>query len=266
MWPFDAIANAYERSKQRKRATAEIAQLISSAVRDGALSQEKEREIVTRCTALGITDHDISPMRLPAYARAVAAVTADGSVTDDQIRDLEHIQRFLKLTDADVAIHKQMLHRAALISQIHRGQLATVDVSGLVRKKGETLHWRETASLLEERVVDRRYVGASHGVSLRIAKGVTYRIGAQRGHLVTEKAIVPVSTGDFVISNMRVIFLGYKKSFNVYLTKIMDIHMFADGVQLTEESGKQRVVRFVDQSNADVVGATLQYVINASRE
>jgi hypothetical protein len=265
MWPFSAIANAYARSRAHRRAIEEIGQLISLSLGNGVLSRENEKDIVSRCTALGLSDRDIRPLRLPAYSSAVEAVTTNGDVTDDQVRNIERIQHFLKLPDKDVATQKQKLQRALQISQIHRGHLATVEVAGVVRKKNETLHWRESASLMEERVVDRKYVGGSHGVSIRIAKGLTYRVGAQRGHIVTEKAMVPVSTGNLVISNLRVMFLGNKKSFNVLLGKIMDIHMYADGLQLTDDAGRQRLVQFDGTSNADLIAATLQCVVNATK-
>ena len=51
-------------------------------------------------------------------------------------------------------------------------------------KKGEVVHF-ETAAGLTKEVTLREFRGGSQGVSFRIAKGVRYRVGSMRGHMVT---------------------------------------------------------------------------------
>jgi len=93
-------------------------------------------------------------------------------------------------------------------------------------------------------------------------KGVSYRVGSHRGHIVTDKAVMPVSEGDLVITNKRVIFRGDAKSFSSKLDKLLEINCYADGVRLTDDKGKPRVIRFAADGNADIVGAVLSYAIN----
>ncbi|MDD5451975.1 MAG: hypothetical protein PHT49_08795 [Desulfovibrionales bacterium] len=100
-------------------------------------------------------------------------------------------------------------------------------------------------------MVRRRYEDGSHGVSIRIAKGLSYRIGAHRGHIVSDTAIVTVSLGQFVLTSKRAIFRGDKKSFNIKLDKILDLEFYNDGVKITEGTGKHRLLKIGNPENVD---------------
>jgi hypothetical protein len=41
-----------------------------------------------------------------------------------------------------------------------------------------------------------------------------------------------------------------------------ELQSYGDGIRLTNDKGKPRVVKFADEGNTDVVGATLSYAIN----
>ena len=130
-----------------------------------------------------------------------------------------------------------------------------VPVNGIILRKAETPHWSEPAELLEERVVGRRYEGGSQGMSIRIAKGLSYRIGAQKGRLITDKAMVSVSKGDLIITNQRVIFQGSMKSINLPFTKLLEFRCLDDGIVLTNDKGKPCFIQFFNSKNGAIVEA-----------
>jgi hypothetical protein len=59
-----------------------------------------------------------------------------------------------------------------------------------------------------------------------------------------------------------VIFCGDAKSFGFKLDKLLEVNFYADGVRLTDDKGKPRVIRFAQEGNIDVVGAILTHAIN----
>jgi hypothetical protein len=59
-----------------------------------------------------------------------------------------------------------------------------------------------------------------------------------------------------------VIFRGDAKSFNIRLDKLLELNFYSDGVRLTDDKGKPRIVKFSDEGNTDIVGTTLSYAIN----
>jgi hypothetical protein len=72
-----------------------------------------------------------------------------------------------------------------------------------------------------------------------------------------------VSSGDFIVTNKRIIFRGDTKSFNFRFDKLLDVQFYADGVRLTDDKGKPRLVQFAETGNGDVVGAILSHAVNS---
>src|SRR5215467_5638574 len=65
------------------------------------------------------------------------------------------------------------------------------------------------AGLIEARRGQGHYQGGSQGVSLHIAKGVTYRVGAQRGTFIPgEERPTVIDHGVAVVTDRRVVFEG----------------------------------------------------------
>jgi hypothetical protein len=77
------------------------------------------------------------------------------------------------------------------------------------------------------------YRGGSRGVSLRIMKGVSYRMGSQRGHIVTVGTQLQVGDiGTFSVTNQRIIFAGRVKTLTFMLKNLVSVEVFEDGLQL----------------------------------
>ena len=112
-------------------------------------------------------------------------------------------------------------------------------------------------------MVDRQFVGGSSGASFRIARGVSYRVGNFRGHTVTKRAVVPVSTGSLVITSKRLVFLGDNKGFNSRLDKLLDVHLFAHGLRVEDGAGRPHNFVFESRGNIDVIGAILTHAVNS---
>jgi hypothetical protein len=117
--------------------------------------------------------------------------------------------------------------------------------------------------LAEEKVLRRRFEGGYQGVSFRVMKGVSYRVGGFRGHSVSETGIVATSNGNLIITSKRVIFQGDKKSFAVKLDKILDMQIFTNGFQFSENNrSKPRLIIFAQEGNHNIIGTILSYAIN----
>jgi hypothetical protein len=239
---------------------------LLEAVGRGRLVPEEIQRLELLKKDLELTDEDIGRYRVKAYLAAYAAVKRNGIVTREENISLEGIQRYLRVLDSEIGGSRKELAHLRLLGQIQAGNLPTTLVSGLVMQKGETAHWSEPASIMEERVTNRRYVGGSSGVSFRIARGISYRVGGYRGHVVVNKRVVPVSTGSLVITNKRLVFLGDKKGFNSRLEKLLDVQLFGNGLRVEDGSGRSHTFRFQSRQNIDVVGAILSQAINSSEK
>lgn len=97
------------------------------------------------------------------------------------------------------------------IDQINRGVLPVMNTNKLILGKGEVCHFSERAIRVTEKK-SRHYEGGSQGVSIRIAKGVTYRTGRHRGTPVDEITYVKTK-GLLYITNKRIVFVSDEQAF-----------------------------------------------------
>ena len=118
--------------------------------------------------------------------------------------------------------------------------------AGLVQtmlKKGEVAIDSVPAKLLEYRSTGSSYQGGSQGVSIRIAKGLSYRVGANRGQLVRNPdALSVIDSGDATFTNQRVVFGGQAQTREWAFDKLVDFNSGDNGTQvMISVSNRQKV-------------------------
>lgn len=260
---FQTIVNKYKDAKQKSLNKKDFKKALLQAVNDGKITKEEIDELDKKKSEFGLTDEDVKGMRAEIFAAAFSATKEDQQVTKDEEQELEKIQKFLGLADDEIQHNKKELARLRLLNEIQQGNMPTVQVTNLIMQKGEKAYWIEPATLAEEKVLRRKYEGGSQGMSFRVMKGVSYRVGGHHGHITSETGVVAVSSGELIITSKRAVFRGDNKSFAVKLDKILDIQLFTNGLQFSENNrSKPRLIKFAQQGNHDIIGAVLSYAIN----
>ena len=261
---FQTLVDKYKDTKQKSLNKKEFREALLQAASDGKLTKEEIDELDKKKGELGLTDEDTKGMKAEIFAAAFSATKADAQVTKDEEQELLSIQKYLGLADDEIQHNKKELARLRLLNEIQQGNMPTMPpITNLVTQKGEKVYWAEPSILAEEKVISRKYQGGSQGMSFRVMKGVSYRVGGHRGHITSETGVVAVSDGELILTSNRVIFRGDKKSFAVKLDKILDIQLFTNGFQFSENNkSKPRLVKFKEQGNHDIIGAILSFAIN----
>ena len=260
---FNTIVDKYKEAKQKSLNKKEFKSLLLKAVLDGKLTKEEIDSLDKKKSEFCLTDEDVKNMRMEIFTTAFEVAKDDKQITEAEEKELKKIQEYLGLADDEIYLTKKELARLRLINEIQKGNLPTVSVANVVMQKGEIAYWSEPAMLIEEKVIRRFYQGGSQSVSFRIMKGVSYRVGGHRGQIVSETGLLPVSDGEVIISNNRIIFRGDGKSFVTKLDKILDIQIFTNCLQLSESNkSKPRIIQFKEVGNHDIVGSILSHAIN----
>jgi len=97
------------------------------------------------------------------------------------------------------------------------------------------------AGLIEARRGPGHYQGGSQGVSLHIAKGVSYRIGAQRGTFVPgEERPTVIDHGVAVVTDRRVVFEGSGQTREWAFAKLVGVQHLP-GLTMIHVANRQRV-------------------------
>ena len=117
------------------------------------------------------------------------------------------------------------------IAQVNDGRLPEFYSTQIMLKKNEVAHLETAAALLKE-VQIKEWRSGSHGVSFRIAKGVSYRVGASRGQMhVIGTELQTQDEGTLTVTSHRAVFAGTRKTVEVSFAKLLGLNVFNDGIQ-----------------------------------
>ncbi len=140
----------------------------------------------------------------------------------------------IKQTDA-----VERLVKAALVRNLQEGAPVTGRFSpeGLpfLFQKSEELVWTFSPVQFYQNTTRTEYVGGSHGISVRLTKGVYYRTGAFKGRPVKVDELKLQGTGMLAITTKHVYFWSPNKAFKVPFSKLISLETFEDGIRIQRD-------------------------------
>jgi hypothetical protein len=199
----------------------------------------------------GIGPSEIRDVYIQGWEAAASHLLADGVLSVDEEHHLAEFMDHFGLSQAELDRHgmHSKVAKAAVLWDLMQGKLPQrIKVAGglpFSLLKTEHLIWLFTDVGYLEDQVRREYVGRSSGLSIRLAKGVYYRVGAFRGHPVTKTDRVHVDTGLLWVTNKHLYFAGPLKSFRVRRDKIVSIMPFSDGAGIVRNAASAKPQVFV---------------------
>ena len=261
---FSSLADKFREARASYANKDRLKALLMDVVGDGILTEDEISQVQACFAETGLTAADIAKWRLDLFERAMSAIETRG-FTNGSLEGLKTIQKFLCIHNIEIPEQRDKIKRWSYLCSIRDGVIPTVDnVENVLLRKGEKVFWVQPATLYEEKVVSRRYEGVSRGTSIRIMKGVSFRVGAHRGKLVTDTADVPITSGNFIVTSGRFIFQGDSKSFETKYEDLIDIKNHIDGIFYSEKSKqKQRKIQY-SQANGDIIVEILTQVFSSS--
>lgn len=115
--------------------------------------------------------------------------------------------------------------------------------SPVILQDGEDCHYSSTVDRVTTKNKVVGYSGGSQGVSLRVCKGMSYRIGASKGVPIRQD-VLEKNSGNLSITDKRIVFMSEKGSFDKPITKLSAIEPFQDGLAL--QFGAQKYTFMTD--------------------
>jgi hypothetical protein len=186
-----------------------------------------------------------------AFEATVEHFLDDGALSESEEQALADYNQSTGLTQAELdgtgAFSR--LVRAAALRDILEGRLpARLRVSGELPfnlQKSERLAWVFPETSYYEDRTRREYVGRSQGVSVRIAKGVYYRVGAFKGNPIDTTHRVHVGDGFMGVTTKHLYFVGGAKSLRIRHDKIVSLIPFDDGIGIHRDAATAKPQIFV---------------------
>ena len=250
------------KSLERQRLAVEACVEQICALPEDGMTAQAVSAIVAAHSPCGLLDGKDS--RRAIWTMAVEHVCRDGRLTRTEESSLVWLKNVLRISDEELVEFDSGVRKLREMSSIQDGRLPSITVIGIPMQKSEKAHFHfPSVELHQERVVSRGYEGGSAGLSFRICRGVTYRIGAHRGRLVSRSSVVHQDTGQIVLTSKRFLFSGAKRAFSIPLTKILSVQPYADGVCVIRDSLSQSDKPFYFLcSDAEMLSVGLSACIN----
>jgi len=103
--------------------------------------------------------------------------------------------------------------------------------AGLMLSDGELCHFEENGRLLEQRS-RREYLGGSQGVSISLARGVRYHVGAFKGTAIDTTYLTDCGGGTLHVTSKRICFTGSQQSASIPWARVINISAYEDGLAI----------------------------------
>ncbi len=198
-----------------------------------------------------IRSEELAAYKLPKKAAKEAQLLACGKyyfkVLDDNIlTDLEllKLKALINFSDLDEKIRTRFLDSISGLNAIYRirvsGELPSLPPSDIpiVFKKDEILHFVSAASTYKKKRATKRIDYAGPTASIKICKGVRYRLGSISPRRVSSEFWDVDDQGKFFITSQRIGFIGEKSNFTIAISKILSLQDGDNGLNIFKE-GRQ---------------------------
>lgn len=182
----------------------------------------------------------------------IDALTAKMNISEDILASKSQYVDFTKSLIVQDILHGITPHRATLTRNPINFQ------------KDEILIWPFVGVILYEEVVRRQSVGASRGISVRVASGIYYRVGAFKGEPLVTSSLQPKYSGSLIITNKNVYFYSVQKSIRLPYGKILSFVPFEDGIGIQPDrmNAKTIYIKGLDGRFAFNVVSNIQNINN----
>ena len=198
--------------------SAQSLQALGEALDQSAFSKTQRRELLAE-----------------AWEEAVEGALEDGVLSLDEEAALVRYRHHFDLSAQDLNAsggHTHMV-KAAVIREAAEGLVPQrLEITGRVPfnlMKSEQLVWLLEDVDYHEVVTRRQRRGTSHGLSIRVAKGIYYRPGMFRSQVHEWEETVHVDTGLLGITSKHIYFHGDRKRFRIRYDRIVSFDPYRDG-------------------------------------
>ena len=191
---------------------------------------------------------------------------SDGIIDYEEEKEVDRYLENTNLSQSDLlqdsnAFHKFM--QSLILRDIQEGKEVTrlqVDKLPILLGKKEQLLWIFKNVQGYEEKTGRKYVGGSRGVSMKVCKGVYYRVGASRGHSVEYQYQKDLGKGVFIVTNKNMYFIGVHQV-KMGFSKVLSFEPYSDGLLLVKDGATPKPYTFIGFDSWFVVNA-MQLLVN----
>ena len=259
--PDDSVARVREEALSDFYANS-----LAGALADGRISLGETHKLDAMASSFGLPNDRVKDI-YKGQVLKLLQWTCDQMVADRRVTDSEEAQLKAMAENLGVSLthdsQTQALYdRFRLLAKIDGGQLPTIS-PGLTLQRGETCHASLVCTQNEIRKQTQSYRYSGPTASIKIVKGLRWRIGQVSVQRITRDVMTQLDSGTLYVTNKRLLFDGAQKSTSIALKKIIRFTVFSDGIKIEKDTGKDQY--FIGSGDSEIIGAVLERVIADSR-
>lgn len=176
---------------------------------------------------------------------------------EDGIIDLEEEGRLIEYLNALQIDRSEVDHngafsrvvKAAVLRDLLGGNIPErfgfTDKVPVNLQKGEKIVWGFANTEYYEDRIRRQRVGGSQGISLRVMKGVYYRVGAFKSESVETTERKHIDTGWLILTDKNLYFASGTKSMRIPYAKVVAFDPFSDGIGVMRDAQTAKPQLFI---------------------
>lgn len=161
--------------------------------------------------------------------------------TEEETKVVEFIKVF-NLQQEDLNKHgyynkvvQASILRSLLNGIIPEGKVSITGTNPFNFFQSEKLIWYYNNATFYELKTNTQYQGNSSGISLKIMKGVYYRIGQFKGNPVQTLEMKLISTGILALTDQNIYFSSPVKNLRIPYKQILSFQNYSDGIGIQED-------------------------------
>jgi len=250
--PAGFLKRSHKECKQRyNQGKSKVLSLLQNIVSEDVDIKTVIEEVRQVAKSSLIDDRNLKTLIINGWKRAVDKAFDDGILTEEEESRLSELKDHFSLSqeelDDDGTFSK--LVKGAVLRDVMDGKLPErVKIDGTLPfnlQKKEKIIWVFQGVDYYEQKTRTHYVGGSRGVSIRIAKGVYYRVGAFKGQRVQTTETVHVDRGLLGVTNKHIYFSGSVRHFRIAYSKIVAFEPYSDGIGVQRDAQTAKPQTFV---------------------
>lgn len=248
---FSFVSGAFSQARERKKGKRLIFDLVSAVPATLMPIEVLKDQIEVTAQNGAIPDADQRRVVTKAWINAVETLLHETIPSEEQEKHLAELIDAFSLSRAELEESGSFLKlvKAATLRDAMQGIIphrCTISGDLLINlQKGEEVVWAfPNCDYLQDRTL-RQYVGGSQGVSVRVMKGVYYRVGAFKGQAVERTSRELIDSGVFVLTNRGLYFTGAQKTFRIPFSKIVSFKPYSDGIGIVRDGANAKQQIFV---------------------
>jgi hypothetical protein len=183
---------------------------------------------------------------------AIRAALSDGSLSATELARIQEIMNQFGLETSDIMASGayDILVQGMTLRDLDQGKMQSrFQITGSVPlnlKKDESVLWMFKNTSRSEPRINVSYAGGSQGVSFRIMKGVSYRVGAFKGHRVETASQASKGNGDLYVTSHGIYFISSLGAYSLAHSKITAVEQYSDGIVVSPDRGKAQTFLLSD--------------------